>query len=86
MVQSIKNNHIPILLDEYYQYIGIPPPSVQSRLANHKQGNRLPRGKRFDEFRCLEVNLSAGWLGRMIVRDIRLAAKSCYESAGGNEF
>ena len=66
---------IKVILDEHFHYVGKSIPSVKERLSKHKQGNRLPRGKQFDEYRYVEVSLSGVSLGKVVLRDIQKLAK-----------
>lgn len=72
----MKFNCFECICDEFDYYAG-PPSSaqVQAVLVRHKQGNRLPRGIKFDAYRHLEVNASGRDLGWWLSQQLRLSAR-----------
>ena len=75
MNNVIQEEPVKVILDEHFHYVGQSIPSVKERLSKHKQGNKLPRGKQFDDYRYVEVSLSGISLGKVVLRDIQKLAK-----------
>lgn len=74
IIPNEDNDNLLQVLHDVEVYEPTPKTWHQERLANHKAGDRLPRGRKFDPYRKhLENKSSAKNLGSSILGSIKFA-------------